>query len=68
MSLVLEPKAIKAAVRNLTFRTQAFIDGKFVCAKSGRTFPTENPATGKPLAQIAECGAVDVDRAVKAAR
>ncbi len=68
MSLVLEPKAIKAAVRKLTFRTQAFIDGKFVSAKSGRTFPTENPATGKPLAQIAACDAVDVDRAVKAAR
>jgi gamma-glutamyl-gamma-aminobutyraldehyde dehydrogenase len=68
MSLVLEPKAIKAAVRELTFRTQAFIDGKLVNAKSGKTFPTENPATGKPLAQIGECDAVDVDRAVKAAR
>ncbi len=45
-----------------------FIDGKFTPAKSGRTFPTLNPATGKKLAEIAEAGADDVNRAVVAAR
>lgn len=68
MNLQLTPKAIKAAVSKLKFRTQAFIDGKFAKAQSGKTFATENPATGKPLAQIAECDAPDVDLAVKAAR
>ena len=64
----LEYSAVKSAARKLKFRTQAFIDGKFVNAQSGKTFTTENPATGKPLAQIAACDAPDVDRAVKAAR
>ncbi|NVK48094.1 MAG: aldehyde dehydrogenase [Rhodobacteraceae bacterium] len=52
----------------LTFRTQAFIDGHFVDALSGKTFATINPATGEEIAQIAECDAADIDRAVKAAR
>ena len=68
MQLTLEKKAIQKAVARLKFRTQAFIDGKFVKAQSGKTFTTENPATGQPLAQIAACDAPDVDRAVKAAR
>ena len=68
MNLALEPKAIREAVASLQFRTKAFIDGKLVNAQSGKTFTTENPATGKPLTQIAECDGPDVDRAVKSAR
>jgi phenylacetaldehyde dehydrogenase len=45
-----------------------FIDGKWVEAASGKTFPTYNPATGEVLAQIAEGDCEDIDRAVKAAR
>jgi len=45
-----------------------FIDGKWVEAASGKTFPTYNPATGEVLAQIAEGDREDIDRAVKAAR
>ena len=30
------------------------IDGKFVPAQSGETFPTFNPSTGEVLAQIAK--------------
>ncbi len=45
-----------------------FIDGKWVAAASGKTFPTYNPATGEVLAQIAEGDREDIDRAVKAAR
>ena len=30
------------------------IDGKWVNAVSGKTFPTYNPATGEVLAQVAE--------------
>jgi len=68
MSLKLEAKAIKSAVSQLKFRTQAFIDGRYVNAKSGKTYDSINPATGKPLAQIAACEAADVNAAVKAAR
>ena len=45
-----------------------FIDGKWVDASSGKTFPTINPATGEVLAHIAEAGEVDADLAVRAAR
>jgi gamma-glutamyl-gamma-aminobutyraldehyde dehydrogenase len=45
-----------------------FIDGRFVSALSGKTFSSENPATGKSLANIAACDSEDVDRAVLSAR
>src|SRR6266545_2767390 len=45
-----------------------FIGGEFVEPKSGRYFPTINPATEEPLAEVAEAGPEDVDLAVKAAR
>src|SRR5690606_8012843 len=43
-----------------------FIDGKWT--KPGKTFASDNPATGKPLAQVTDGTAADVDKAVKAAR
>jgi len=49
-------------------RTQAFIDGSYVPAKSGATFDCVNPATGKALAAVASCDAADVDAAVAGAR
>jgi len=68
MSLKLESKAIKAAVSQLSFRTRAFINGRYVDSSSGKTYDSVNPATGKPLARIAACEAADVNLAVKAAR
>jgi phenylacetaldehyde dehydrogenase len=47
---------------------QMFINGKWVNAASGKTFPTYNPATGEVMAKIAEGDREDVDRAVAAAR
>ena len=44
------------------------IDGKWVEAVSGKTFTTTNPSTGEALAEIAEGGSQDIDRAVQAAR
>ncbi len=44
------------------------IDGRFVLAASGKTFPVYNPATGEVVAQVPEAEAEDVDRAVIAAR
>ncbi len=45
-----------------------FIDGKFVDARSGKTFPVFNPATGDVLANVAEGDSADIDLAVSAAR
>ncbi|WP_260854157.1 aldehyde dehydrogenase [Paraburkholderia sp. BCC1886] len=53
---------------NLRPEGRAFINGQYVQARSGKTFPTINPATGQTIAQIAECDAEDVDLAVKSAR
>lgn len=44
-----------------------YIDGEFVEAASGKWFDSYNPFTGKVWSQVAEGGAEDVDRAVKAA-
>jgi len=44
------------------------INGQWVNAISGKTFPTYNPATGEVLAQVAEGDRGDIDLAVKAAR
>jgi 4-guanidinobutyraldehyde dehydrogenase / NAD-dependent aldehyde dehydrogenase len=57
-----------ARARALKPETRLFIDGEFVEARSGRTFATVNPATGKTIAEVAEGRAEDVDHAVKAAR
>src|SRR6202040_1851710 len=44
------------------------INGKWVDAASGKTFPTYNPASGDVLSRIAEGDKEDINRAVKAAR
>ncbi|WP_448956264.1 aldehyde dehydrogenase family protein [Labrys neptuniae] len=44
------------------------IGGKWVEAASGKTFNTINPSTGNVLAELAQGGTEDIDRAVKAAR
>src|SRR5256886_365774 len=51
-----------------SFRTQAFIDGRYLDAASGATFDTINPATGKLLARIAAGDEEDINRAVGSAR
>src|SRR5262252_8720200 len=45
-----------------------FIGGRWVPAKSGRTFTNLNPATGEPLGEFPDSGPDDVDAAVQAAR
>ncbi|MGW6894446.1 aldehyde dehydrogenase family protein [Streptomyces chartreusis] len=44
-----------------------FIDGEFVEAADGKVFKTVSPSTEEVLAEIAQAGEADVDRAVKAA-
>ncbi|PIR19971.1 MAG: betaine-aldehyde dehydrogenase [Deltaproteobacteria bacterium CG11_big_fil_rev_8_21_14_0_20_47_16] len=45
-----------------------FINGKFVAPKSGRYYPTINPATEETLAEVADASDTDVDLAVRSAR
>src|SRR5579862_9391591 len=52
----------------VTKTRQLLINGKWVDAASGKTFPTYNPATGDVLANIAEGDKEDINRAVAAAR
>ncbi|WP_428670233.1 aldehyde dehydrogenase [Roseibium sp.] len=58
----------KALAARLALPTNAFIDGGYRPAQSGKTFATFNPATGETLAEIAACGTEDVDFAVQKAR
>ena len=47
---------------------QLLIGGKWVAAKSGKTFESINPANEEVLAVVAEGDKADIDEAVKAAR
>jgi acyl-CoA reductase-like NAD-dependent aldehyde dehydrogenase len=68
MSAALSLDQVKSQAKSLSYRSQAFIDGKYVAATSGKTFDCVSPVNGKVLAKVAACDAADVDRAVKAAR
>ncbi len=58
MSTTTEPK----------IQTDLFINGQFAPSASGKRFATVNPATGETLAEVAEAGKEDLDRAVVSAR
>lgn len=68
MSDILSCEDYTARAADLVLPANAYINGKFTSAKSGKTFDTINPATGKVLTQVAACGADDVDFAVSKAR
>ena len=52
----------------LKIEGRAFIGGAYVAALDGATFAKISPIDGKAFADVADCGAADVDRAVRAAR
>ena len=52
----------------LRLRSQAFVNGRFVDAASGKTFDCISPIDGRVLTRVAECEAEDVDGAVAVAR
>ncbi|TME19717.1 MAG: aldehyde dehydrogenase family protein, partial [Chloroflexi bacterium] len=52
---------------NIAPRYGLFIGGKFVEPRSGKWFPTINPATEEQLSEVSEALKADVDRAVTAA-
>ncbi len=45
MSAALSLESLKARASTLNYRSQAFINGKYVAAASGKTFDNINPAT-----------------------
>ncbi|VVC98694.1 unnamed protein product [Leptidea sinapis] len=50
------------------FYTGLFINNEWVKSSDGKTFKTENPATGQVIAEVQQGGKADVDKAVKAAK
>jgi phenylacetaldehyde dehydrogenase len=71
MALLAPPISVplpEFAAKFLSAPKQLFIDGAFVEAKSGKTFPVYNPATGDVLAHVAQGDAADINLAVTAAR
>jgi len=52
----------------LAEKKRMLIDGAWVDARGGDTFPVYNPATGEVIAHVAEGDKLDIDAAVKAAR
>ncbi len=53
---------------NLKKKYDLFINGKFVKPSTGKYFGTYNPATEEKIADVAQAGQADIDKAVKAAR
>ncbi|KIV98849.1 uncharacterized protein PV09_09420 [Verruconis gallopava] len=49
-------------------KSQAFVDGKWIGAKSGKLFNILDPGTGENWASVPDNGAADVDAAVQAAQ
>jgi phenylacetaldehyde dehydrogenase len=67
-TIALDPRLDKKTSSFIAQSHRMFIDGKFVNAASGKTFPVYNPATGEVMAHVPEAESEDVDRAVRAAR
>ena len=57
-----------AAARALRIDGRAFIAGARVAAIDGASFDCRSPIDGRSLAQVARCGAADIDAAVASAR
>jgi 4-guanidinobutyraldehyde dehydrogenase/NAD-dependent aldehyde dehydrogenase len=58
----------RALAAGLTIEGRAFVNGRYEDAMSGETRPTMSPADGQKLADVANCGIEDADRAVEVAR
>ena len=58
----------RTRISQVSYRNQAFINGKFAAAQSGMTFDCISPIDGQVLTKVASCDKEDVEHAVKAAR
>jgi len=68
MATVTTPNLHPSVAEFIAKRRPMLINGQWVQAASGKTFPTYDPSTGEILAEVAEGDREDIDRAVKAAR
>ena len=68
MSALLTESEFEAIASSIDLPSNAFINGKFMSAKSGKTMPSINPATGKVITDVAACQSEDIDYAVSKAR
>jgi acyl-CoA reductase-like NAD-dependent aldehyde dehydrogenase len=70
MTIAAPPEQLSDAARTFLQKSRhdLLIGGERTGAADGRTFETLDPATGEPIAVVAQAGAEDVDRAVGAAR
>lgn len=68
MKTAKSPAKSKPAAKASTKTRPMLINGKWVQALGGGSFPTFNPATGEPIANVAAGEKADVDLAVAAAR
>jgi phenylacetaldehyde dehydrogenase len=57
-----------AATAFLARKHRLYIDGAWLDAASGETFPVEDPATGAEIARVPSGAAADIDKAARAAR
>jgi acyl-CoA reductase-like NAD-dependent aldehyde dehydrogenase len=69
MSTATLPEALSDAARQFASGPhKLLIGGERLDAADGRSFATVDPSSGREIAQVAQAGAEDVDRAVTAAR
>jgi phenylacetaldehyde dehydrogenase len=68
MSTAAAPTVSEPVAQFIARPRKMLIDGHWVDAVSGKTFPTYDPSTGKPMAKIAEGDKADVDLAVRSSR
>src|SRR5580658_7869200 len=69
MTITIErPSLSSAAEVFLAKEHKLLIDGKWVAAKSGKTFAVEDPATEETIAHVPAGDKADIDLAVAAAR
>ena len=64
----IHPRLGRAASDFLVAKHQLLIGGRWLDARSGKTFDTFDPGSGRVIAQVAEGDAADIDAAVAAAR
>jgi phenylacetaldehyde dehydrogenase len=67
-TLITDPLVSRRTADFISRDHRIYIDGRFVTAAAGKTFPVYNPATGDVIAHVPEAEEEDVNRAVLAAR
>ncbi|MGO4126713.1 aldehyde dehydrogenase family protein [Inquilinus sp. YAF38] len=65
---IAKPRLGSAAAAFLAKEHKLLIDGKWVAARSGQTFPVEDPATEEVITHVPAGDKADIDAAVAAAR